>query len=263
MDGTRLDPRRPGRRVDNLTIRSFPDRREMGRAAARDIADELRRRLARQQSARLIFAAAPSQSDVLAALVSEPGIDWARVTAFHMDEYIGLPEGAPESFADWLDAHVFSKVPLAAVHRIVPGADPTGIADAYAALLAEAPIDMVLLGIGVNGHIAFNDPPVADFNDPLDVKIVELDLECRQQQVDDDCFATLADVPLRAITLTVPRLLRAERLFCVVPARAKRAAVDAALNGPISTACPASILRRHAGLHALSGCRFRPRGLMP
>nr|WP_299748054.1 glucosamine-6-phosphate deaminase [Devosia sp.] len=218
----------------------------MGRAAARDIAEELRERLARQHSARLIFAAAPSQSDVLVALVSEPGIDWARVTAFHMDEYIGLPEGAPESFAAWLDTHVFSRVPLAAANRIVPGADPAGIANAYATLLAKAPIDIVLLGIGVNGHVAFNDPPVADFEDPLDVKPVDLDLQCRQQQVDDDCFATLDDVPVRAITLTVPRLLRAERLFCIVPTRAKRAAVDAALNGPISTACPASILRRHA-----------------
>lgn len=246
MDGIRLDPRRPGRKVDNLTIKSFLDRREMGRVAARDIADDLRRRLANRPCARLIFAAAPSQSDVLAALVSEPGIDWGRVTAFHMDEYIGLPEGAPESFAVWLDTHVFSKVPLAAAHRIVPGADPSRIAEAYAALLAEAPIDMVLLGIGVNGHIAFNDPPVADFADPLDVKAVDLDLECRQQQVDDDCFATLGDVPMRAITLTVPRLLRAERLFCIVPARVKRAAVDATLNGPIATACPASILRQHA-----------------
>lgn len=245
MDDIRLDPRRAGRRVDNLAIRSFLDRREMGRIASRDIADELRRRLASQPGVRLIFAAAPSQSDVLSALVEEPGIDWGRVTAFHMDEYIGLPEGEPASFANWLDRHMFSKVPLAAVHRIVPGNDAEGVAKAYAARLAEAPIDMVLLGIGVNGHIAFNDPPVADFEDPLDVKVVELDLECRQQQVDDDCFATLADVPLQALTLTVPRLLRAERLFCIVPAKAKRAAVDATLHGPITTACPASILRQH------------------
>lgn len=193
----------------------------------------------------MIFASAPSQADVLAALVSEPGIDWRRVTGFHMDEYIGLDEDDPERFANWLDEHVFSKVPLAAAHRIRPGDDPASTARDYAELLAEAPIDIVQLGIGVNGHIAFNDPPVADFDDPLDAKVVTLDHQCRQQQVDDGCFATILEVPRQAITLTVPRLMRADRLFCIVPTRAKRAAVDAALNGPVSTDCPASILREH------------------
>ena len=166
MDGNRLDPQRPGRRVDKLKIRSFQNRQEMGRAAALDIAVDLRQRLAQQASVRMIFASAPSQIDVLTALVDQPGIDWRRVTAFHMDEYIGLPENAPQRFAVWLDAHLFSKVPLAAAHRIVPDDDPSSMASDYAALLAEAPIDIAQLGIGNNGHIAFNDPPVADFNDP-------------------------------------------------------------------------------------------------
>nr|WP_244606470.1 6-phosphogluconolactonase [Arsenicitalea aurantiaca] len=217
----------------------------MGAVAAGDIAAELRRRLAAQERVRMVFAAAPSQSEVLHALAAAPGIDWSRVVAFHMDEYIGLPPEAPQRFANWLDRNIFMKAPFGEVHRIAPGADPAETARAYAEKLGEAPIDIVQAGIGVNGHIAFNDPPVADFNDPLAVKIVDLDEACRQQQVDDDCFAAIADVPAQAITLTVPCLMAAHKIFCMVPSRAKRAAVDAALNGPIETACPASILRTH------------------
>jgi glucosamine-6-phosphate deaminase len=245
MDSTLSQPQQGSRRIGDLVIKSFPDRSIMGKAAAADIAEELRRRLARQEQVRMIFASAPSQADVLTALAAAEGIAWERVTAFHMDEYIGLPEDAPQRFANWLDEYVFSRVPLAEVYRIRPEQDPERTARDYAELLAAAPIDIVQLGIGVNGHIAFNDPPVADFNDPLDVKVVELDDACRQQQVDDDCFAAFAQVPERAITLTVPRLLLADRLFCIVPTRAKRAAVEAALRGPVATTCPASVLRTH------------------
>lgn len=234
------------RRIENLQVQSYSTRADMGAGSAAAIADELVSLLARQDHVRMIFAAAPSQSDALLALRAAPGIDWTRVTAFHMDEYIGLAPTAPERFVNWLDVHIFTKLPFAAVHRIVPGADPVATARAYSALLAEAPIDVVCLGIGVNGHIAFNDPPVADFNDPLDVKVVELDDVCRQQQVDDDCFDRFEDVPAQAITLTIPRLLRASRLFCVVPGQIKRDAVRQALHGPIDTACPASILRQHS-----------------
>lgn len=233
------------RRVDRLRIEVFDSRARMAAKAAGDIANELRRRLAAQPGVRMIFAAAPSQADTLAALRRERGIDWSRVTAFHMDEYIGLPPGAPERFGSWLDEQVFARLPFAAVHHIVPEPDAERAAMDYAALLAEAPIDIVGLGIGVNGHIAFNDPPVADFDDPLDVKMVTLDVACRQQQVDDDCFRTLAEVPEQAVTLTIPRLLRADTLFCVVPGRSKRDAVREALQGPIATNCPASILRTH------------------
>ena len=136
-------------------------------------------------------------------------------------------------------------MPFAAVHPIHTDGDPQAAAARYAALLDAAPIDIICLGIGVNGHIAFNDPPVADFADTSDVKIVKLDEVCRQQQVDDDCFPNLAAVPEQALTLTIPRLLRADRLFCVVPGAHKRAAVASALHGPVSTDCPASVLRRH------------------
>src|SRR5690606_18236608 len=148
-----------------------------------------------------------------------------------------------QRFAHWLDREVFGHLPQAVVHRILPEPDPQAAARAYAQALAAAPVDIVCLGIGVNGHIAFNDPPVADFHDPLDVKVVELDETCRRQQIDDQGFAGLDAVPTHAITLTIPRLLRADRLFCVVPGAHKAPAVAAALTGPQTTACPASILR--------------------
>ncbi|MFD2647352.1 glucosamine-6-phosphate deaminase [Devosia albogilva] len=229
-----------------MNVHVYDTREMMGAAAAQEVAEALRAALKRQASVRMVFAAAPSQAQMLAALCASPDIDWGRVTAFHMDEYIGLAPDAPERFARWLDDNLFGRVPFAQVHRIRPEPDPAGAAARYSELLAEAPIDFVCLGIGVNGHIAFNDPPVADFNDPMDVKIVTLDDECRQQQVDDECFATIDDVPEQAITLTVPRLLRAGRLFCVVPGRLKREAVRATLHDPISTKCPATILREHA-----------------
>jgi glucosamine-6-phosphate deaminase len=233
------------RTFDRLAVDSFATRADMGAAAAADIAIALTERLSRQPNARMVFAAAPSQADMLAMLARAPGIDWSRVTAFHMDEYIGLDPASPARFANWLDAHVFTRLPFAAVHRIVPEPDADAEVARYAALMSEAPIDFVCLGIGVNGHIAFNDPPVADFDDPADVKIVELDDICRQQQVDDDCFPDLGSVPHHAITLTVPRLMRASRLFCVVPGAIKRDAVSKTLHAPLSTECPASILRTH------------------
>lgn len=239
------NPSNIARKAGLMSVQSFATRSLMGDAAARDIADALRDALSRQREVRMIFAAAPSQAQMLAALCSAPGIDWTRVTVFHMDEYIGLPADAPERFARWLDDNLFDRLPFARVHRLVPAPDPAAAAEAYAQLLAAAPIDFVCLGIGVNGHIAFNDPPVADFADPLDVKVVTLDDQCRQQQVDDNCFARFDDVPEKAITLTVPRLMRAGKLFCVVPGQLKRDAVRAALYGPISTECPASILREH------------------
>ncbi|PUA18345.1 glucosamine-6-phosphate deaminase [Glaciimonas sp. PCH181] len=218
----------------------------MGIVAAADIAAALRRHLLEKDTVRMIFAAARSQQETLAALAVQPGIDWSRVTAFHMDEYVGLAEGAPQRFASWLQQAIFNCLPFAHVHLIQPGADPVASAKTYAALLAEAPIDLICLGIGVNGHLAFNDPHVADFNDPDAVKIVTLDDVCRQQQVDDGCFATLADVPTQAITLTIPRLLDAAELFCVVPGAAKLNAVRNALYAPINAINPATSLRTHA-----------------
>lgn len=204
-------------------VRRFPDRDALGRAAARDIATTLVRKLAAQPDVRVVFAAAPSQQETLDALAAEPGIDWQRVTAFHMDEYLGLAPEAPQRFGTWLRTALFDRLPFGTVHLIdPPDADddePAARVERYDALLAAAPIDLVCLGIGVNGHLAFNDPP-ADLHDAARVRVVELDDVCRQQQVDDGCFDEFDDVPRQAITLTVPALLAADELFCMVPGNA-------------------------------------------
>ncbi|RXH57864.1 Glucosamine-6-phosphate deaminase [Granulicella sibirica] len=204
----------------------------------------MRARLSSQAKVRMIFAAAPSQSEMLAALVAAPEIEWGRVTAFHMDEYLGLAEYAPQRFGLWLRRNLFDRVTLGEVNLLEPGDDPEAAAEGYAAKLGEAPIDIVCCGIGTNGHLAFNDPP-ADLNDPKAVKVVALDAACRQQQVDDKCFAAFDEVPTHALTLTVPRLMAAESIFCCVPGPLKREAVRRTLEGPINGTCPASALRMH------------------
>ncbi|MCO5985947.1 6-phosphogluconolactonase [Actinoallomurus spadix] len=234
------DAERPDAATYEPVLRRFPDAEELGRAAARDIAAAIITRLAARPEVRMIFAAAPSQEATLRALAEHPGVDWTRVTAFHMDEYLSLDTGAPQRFGAWLRRAFFDRVPLGAVHLIDPDAPP----EAYARLLTAAPIDITCLGIGVNGHLAFNDPP-ADLADPVPVKVVELDEVCRRQQVDDGCFAVLDQVPRRAITLTVPALLAADEVFCMVPGARKRDAVTAALRGPIGGHLPASALRTH------------------
>jgi len=230
--------------LDTIAVHIAESRRTMGARAAADIAQEIRIRLNDQPGVRMVFAAAPSQSEMLAGLREESGVDWLRVTAFHMDEYVGLGHDAPQRFGLWLRRAIFDHLNFAAVHLIEPGNDPAEAADHYSGKLRAAPIDIVCCGIGTNGHLAFNDPP-ADFNDPLTMKIVELDLQCRQQQVDDKCFATLDEVPARALTITLPALLDAGAIFCTVPGISKREAVRRAINETIGPACPATALRRH------------------
>lgn len=219
----------------------FGDRRTMGAAAADDVAAEIRRVHAERGRVRMVFAAAPSQREMLDALVAQD-LPWGDIEAFHMDDYLGLDDDDPARFGNWLKAHLFERVPMGRTHLMHPDRDDAGD---YAALMADAPIDITCLGIGVNGHLAFNDPPVADFDDPTPIKVVELDLDCRQQQVDDGCFSDLESVPTHAWTLTIPRLLASGSLFCVVPGAAKAAAVDRAISGPLTTDCPASALRLH------------------
>jgi glucosamine-6-phosphate deaminase len=231
--------------VDNLVVKAFAARYAMAKAAADDIAAEIAARLAHKERIRVLFSAAPSQLPMLDYLAKDPRIDWERITAFQLDEFVGLDLNHPAAFGNWLVRFLFSKVPVGEYHRLIPGADPAAAALAYSRLLLAAPIDIACLGIGVNGHIAFNDPPVADFQDPELVKLVELDEICRQQQHDDGSFPTVDAVPQHALTLTIPCILHAERIFCVVPGEAKRNAVEATLFGPVATACPASILRHH------------------
>jgi glucosamine-6-phosphate deaminase len=227
-----------------LSVHIAESRLATANEAASGIADEIRTSLRQQPGVRMVFAAAPSQAEMLAALRRENNIDWTRVTAFHMDEYLGLSPEAPQRFGNWLRQAIFDHLPFAVVHLMEPGDKPAQSADAYAAKLNEAPIDIVCCGIGVNGHLAFNDPP-ADFDDRLTVKIVNLDLQCRQQQVDDRCFASIDEVPTQALTITIPALLAAQAIFCTVPGLSKRDAVRRALLGPIDPMCPASSLRGH------------------
>lgn len=234
-------------RKDSLSVNVYAGRPAMGAAAAQDGAALLRRLLAQQAQVRVIFAAAPSQNEFLEALCAAPGIDWGRVTAFHMDEYVALDAAAPQGFGNFLRARVFGRLPFAGVNYLNGNAaDIDAECARYAALLAEAPIDIVFMGIGENGHIAFNDPPVADFSDPAAVKVVKLDEICRNQQVHDGCFASLGLVPTHALTLTVPTLANAGHQLCIVPAPTKAQAVRDAVEGDISVKCPASILRRCA-----------------
>lgn len=233
-------------KVNKLEVKIFETRAQMGAAAALDIKNKFVELLAEKQTINVIFAAAPSQNEVLAALVADAEIEWSRIHAYHMDEYIGLSSDAPQGFGNFLRAHIFDRVPFASVNFIDSSAlDADAEALRYGRLLDKNLADVVVMGIGENGHIAFNDPPVADFNDPKTVKSVKLDEICRNQQVNDGCFATLDDVPKRAITLTVPALFAGEHLFCIVPARTKAGAVRATLCEDINEKCPATVLRRH------------------
>lgn len=230
---------------DQLLIKVFDNRLEMGGNAAKDVSKCIQSLLESKDCINMIFAAAPSQNDFLETLIKEPGIDWKRVNAFHMDEYIGLEEGATQSFGTFLKERIFEKVPFKSVNYI--NGQAINEADEclrYASLLDQYPVDIVCLGIGENGHIAFNDPHVAHFDDGEKVKVVSLDDKCRMQQVHDGCFSALEKVPVSAFTLTVPALIAAKHMFCIVPSKTKEVAVFNTINGPISESCPASILRR-------------------
>lgn len=229
---------------DKLSVKIYSTRQAMGQGAAREAVAYVKKLLAVQQEVNIIFAAAPSQNEFLAA-VAASDLDWSRINAFHMDEYIGLKEDAPQGFGNFLRRAIFDKVPFHRVHYLNGQIEPARACAEYAQKLAEKPVDVVFMGIGENGHIAFNDPHVADFNDPEVVKIVDLDEKCRQQQVNDGCFATIEDVPTHAMTLTIPALCRAKRLFCIVPAATKAWAVNETINGEVSEHCPASVMRRH------------------
>lgn len=230
---------------ESLNTHVYDTRSDMGIAAAKAVESAIISLLKTQSEVRVIFAAAPSQNELLAQLCQSKKIDWRRVTAFHMDEYMELPQNAPQSFATFLKTSLFNKVAIGKVHLIDTSTSVEKEASRYGALLKNKPIDIVCLGIGENGHIAFNDPPVADFKDPQILKKVLLDKECRMQQVHDGMFLKLEDVPTSALTLTIPILMSATYLFCVVPGASKKHAVFNTLNAAISVRCPATILRTH------------------
>ena len=231
--------------INNLEVRVYATRLEMGGEAAFCVQEKIRELLKQQPSVNIVFAAAPSQNEFLRALREAP-VEWSRIRAFHMDEYIGLPRDAIQGFGNFLRESLFDKVPFLSVHYIDGGApDRQKECDRYASLLEQYPPDIICMGIGENGHIAFNDPPVADFADPYAVKVVRLDLACRQQQVNDGCFSELRFVPTHAMTLTVPALMSGRFIYCVVPGKLKARAVFNVLNREIGEDYPASILRNH------------------
>jgi len=238
--------------VDELGVEVYATHDKMAAAAAAAAAAVLQDAIARTGRARAIFASAASQVRFLEALVRDDRVDWERVSGFHMDEYLGIAPGHPASFRRFLQERLIDRVRLQTFDFIRGEADqPVTECERYASLLEVAPIDLCILGIGENGHVAFNDPPVADFDDSRSVKLVALDEACRRQQVGEGAFPSLEAVPRYAYTLTVPALCAARRMICVVPEERKAAAVRQALTGPIATACPASALRRqsHATLY--------------
>jgi len=228
-----------------MHVHIFPDKHELGRQAAAWAAEGLRAALAEKGSARLILATGASQFEMLASLVQQPGIDWARVTGFHLDEYVGLPEDHPASFRHYLRERFTARVPIAEFHFVQGDApDPLAECRRLEALISAAPLDVACIGIGENGHLAFNDPP-ADFETHAAFLLVNLDDACRRQQVGEGWFATLDEVPRQAISMSIWQILQAGRIVCSVPDARKASAVRASLRGPLTPHCPASILQTH------------------
>jgi glucosamine-6-phosphate deaminase len=230
---------------DRLAVRVYADRSAAGAAGAQIAAATIGEAIARDGRAAVVFASAVSQDPFLAGLRAQD-IDWPRVTAFHMDEYAGMAADHPASFRRFLRDRLFDHVPVAAFHGLDgEAANADAECARYAALLREARPCLVIMGIGENGHLAFIDPPVCDFHEARDVRPVELDDVCRMQQVHDGAFRRFEDVPARALSLTVPFFLRVPRALVFVNGEHKSAAVQAALEGPVTEACPASALRGH------------------
>jgi len=231
---------------DLLQVKIYDTRDELGKFSAAGVASKIRELLKQKETINIIFAAAPSQNEFLESLIKEKYIDWSRINGFHMDEYIGLSKDAPQGFGNFLKAGIFDHLPFKSVHYLNGQCtSPEDECERYGKLLSSYPTDIVCMGIGENAHIAFNDPAVANFNDPAKVKVVPLDEVCRQQQVNDGCFNSFSEVPERALTLTVPTLFSASYLFCMVPGKTKATAVYNTINQSVVEKYPATILRKH------------------
>jgi len=233
--------------VEKLKIQVHPSREAAGAAAARATADAIKSLAAARKIFSVIFATGASQMETLKALTAIPGLPWAQIDGYHMDDYVGLPLDHPASFRPYLEEKLVRKVPIhsfAYVDGLAP--DPDKTCKNYADALRAADPQLCLLGIGENGHLAFNDPAEANFNDPLDVKIVQLDEPCRRQQAAEGWFKSFEEVPSTAITLTMPRLFRVPKLIISVLGPRKASVIRRTFEQPISTACPSTILRTHA-----------------
>lgn len=231
--------------ADLLEIRVFDTRKSLGKDAACEVGRKIRELLAKKPEVNIIFASAPSQNEFLEGLIKED-IDWDRINAFHMDEYIGLDKDAPQGFGNFIREGLFSKVNCSHVYYLDGNAaNIQAECERYAQLLKKYPVDIVCCGIGENGHLAFNDPPIADFFDKKLVKEVRLEEKCRQQQVNDGCFNSIDKVPETALSLTIPALMAGRFIYCMVPAKTKAEAVFDTTRSVIGTHCPATILRKH------------------
>lgn len=239
-------------RADSLTAYIHENSKKMAAAAATAAAAIIVDSIEARGLARVILATAVSQVEFYESLVSCKAIDWSRIIVFHMDEFLGIPESHSASFGRFLNQYLLTRIPVRAAHKIRGDAlQPLRECARYEALLKESQIDLCCLGVGENGHIAFNDPDVADFEEKSWVKLVKMDDRCLLQQVKDKVFNTINDVPSYAYTLTIPALMSARQIVGIVPGSHKAEAVAKMLQNPVSTTCPASALRHHpkAELH--------------
>src|SRR6266540_1767034 len=231
----------------HMQVKTYVDRLTMSVAAARHAAQVLRAAIAARGSARIVAATGASQFDFLESLTAAPGIDWTRVEMFHLDEYVGLPIDHPASFRKYLLERLIGKTGMTRYHLLDGEHDAARVADEVGQEIARAPVDVAFVGIGENGHLAFNDPP-ADFATDEPYLLVTPDKESRRQQLGEGWFSSLEEVPLRAISMSVPQILKARAILCIVPEARKAQAVRAALEGPVTPMVPASILREHSGV---------------
>ncbi len=230
---------------DQLKVKIYKNTEEMGECSAVFVKEKIDAAIAEKGSANLILATGTSQFAFIEAL-KKKDIDWKKVNVFHLDEYVGISETHPASFRKYLKERILNIVKPANAYLIEGDAkDVDEVLNNYENLLKNHPIDIACIGIGENGHIAFNDPPVADFNDPKLIKVVELDEDCRKQQLGEGWFPTLEDVPGKAFSLTITAIMNCKAISCVVPDERKAKAVNNTINGPIAVSCPASILRKH------------------
>ncbi len=230
---------------ENLHVLVFENRDLLGKSAAKAVADLMRRVIAEKGRVRMVFASAMSQVDFLKYLGEERNFDWKSVTAFHLDDYVNFPKSHPQSFSRFLIDRLFSRTPGVDFHPVDSEAsDPAAECRRYTALLNEAPIDIMILGIGESGHLAFIDPPYCDFDDPETFKLTDLDERSREQMIHDGCFDRIEEVPRRAFTMTVPACLGGAFTVVIVPTALKAPTIKAVIEGPVTKDVPASILRK-------------------
>jgi glucosamine-6-phosphate deaminase len=229
-------------------VQIFPSKQQMADAAAKFAAETLREALGSNETVRLVAATGASQLEFLDRLTSANGIDWSRIELFHLDEYVGVGRDHPASFARYIKERIIDRTNIWNYHLLDGMGDPSAVAAEASRRIASAPINLALVGVGENGHLAFNDPP-ADFEAEQPYVVVRLDQACRQQQVNEGWFPELSAVPQQAISMSVPQILRAKRIVCVVPDERKAHAMRAALKGPVSPQVPASALRIHPDAH--------------